>query len=210
MLKPRLASFIDRQYRQPAGFVGRYIGRKMARQHQPENAWTVSLLALRPTDQVLEVGFGPGVAIELAAAQVPQGLIAGVDLSPTMVAAARRRNARAVRAGRVKLQVGEISALPFADATFDKVFTIHTLYFWKDPTQILQELRRVLKPGGKLVLTFLAKDRWPGGETGETIAGVYAGSEVVQLAHEAGFVQVSLDAGPEQKQFREIAVVATK
>ena len=208
MLKTTLTRFIDQQYRQPAGFVGRYIGHKMAQQHHPENAWTVSLLALQPTDRVLEVGFGPGVAIELAAQQISHGLVAGVDLSPTMVAAARRRNARAIKAGRVKLQVGEITALPFADASFDKIFSIHTLYFWKNPALVLQELRRVLKPEGTLVLTFLAKDRWPDGETARTIAGVYTGSEVAQMMREAGFAQVCIDEGPAQKQFREIAVIA--
>ncbi len=210
MLQAALETFLARQYRRPTGLAGQFIARRMARQHQPENAWTISLLTIQPADRVLEVGFGPGVAIQMAAAQVSQGLVAGVDYSPTMVSVARRRNARAVRAGRVELQRGEATRLPFANNIFDKAFTIHTLYFWKEPGQALQELRRVLKPAGKLVLTFLARDRWPGGEPAETIAGVYTGQEVAQLMREAGFVRAYVDEGPQEKPFREIAVVAIK
>ena len=72
------------------------------------------------------------------------------------------------------------------------------------------ELRRVLKPAGTLVLTFLPKERWPGGEPATTISGVYSGQEVVQLLHEAGFTGGHIEWGPEQKPFREIAVRATK
>lgn len=210
IVRKGLEALIDRQYRQPAGIIGQFVGRRMARQHQPENAWTVSLLDTQPTDRVLEVGFGPGIAVELLAAQAPQGFIAGVDFSPAMISLARRRNARAINAGRVELGYGEVTALPFADASFDKALSIHTLYFWTDPVKALTELRRVLKPEGALVLTFLARDRWPEGETAATISGVYAGWEVVQLMREAGFGLAHVEDGPEQKPFREIAVVARK
>jgi ubiquinone/menaquinone biosynthesis C-methylase UbiE len=210
IVRKGLEALIDRQYRRPTGIIGQFIGRRMARQHQPENAWTVSLLDIQPTDRVLEVGFGPGRAVELLAAQASQGFIAGVDFSPTMISLARRRNARAINAGRVELGYGEVTALPFADASFDKALSIHTLYFWTDPVKALTELRRVLKPEGDLVLTFLARDRWPEGETAATISGVYAGWEVVQLMREAGFELAHVEDGPEQKPFREIAVVARK
>jgi ubiquinone/menaquinone biosynthesis C-methylase UbiE len=208
IVRKGLEAFIDRQYRQPTGIIGQLVGRRMARQHQPENAWTVSLLDIQPTDRVLEVGFGPGIAVELLAAQASQGFIAGVDFSPAMISLARRRNARAINAGRVELGYGEVTVLPFADASFDKALSIHTLYFWTDPMKALTELRRVLKPEGDLVLTFLARDRWPEGETAATISGVYAGWQVVQLMREAGFALAHVEDGPEQKPFREIAVVA--
>jgi ubiquinone/menaquinone biosynthesis C-methylase UbiE len=209
-MRQRLRNLINKQYRQPTGLIGQFIGHRMAQQHQPENVWSVSLLAIQPTDHVLEVGFGPGVAIELLAAQASQGLITGIDFSPAMLTVARRRNAQAIKAGQVDLRYGEATALPFADATFDKALSIHTIYFWADPIKPLTELRRVLKLEGKLVLTFLSKDRWPGIETAATISGVYTGQEVVRLMYETGFSQAHIEEGPQQKPFREIAVVATK
>lgn len=188
----------------------------MVRQHQPENAWSVSLLNVQPADHVLEVGFGPGVAIQLLASQAREGKIIGVDYSRTMVRVARRRNIQAVKAGRVDLRYGEATALPCADTLFDKALSIHTLYFWTQPVQALLELQRVLKPGGTLALTFMPRECWPDGaqdhQNGQhsTIAGVYTGTEVVQLMREAGFTHAHVEAGPEQKPFREIAVLATK
>lgn len=209
-LGKRWEQFIDRQYRRPTGMVGQFIGSRMVRQHEPENKWSVGLLDVQPTDRVLEVGFGPGLAIEQIATQASRGLVAGVDFSPAMLSLARRRNARAIKAQRVDLRYGEATELPFAGASFDKALSIHTLYFWSGPHQPLTELRRVLKPGGLLVLTFLPRERWPAGEPAVTISGVYAGQEVVQLLHEAGFAQAHIEWGPEQKPFREIAVVGRK
>ena len=68
---------MDEQYRRPSGLLGRWVGNKMARQHVPENQWTVGLLAAQPHDRILEVGFGPGLAIERLAQQVTDGQIAG-------------------------------------------------------------------------------------------------------------------------------------
>src|SRR5215471_10153042 len=102
-----LESLLYRQHGCPTGMVGWVIGERMVRQHAPETTWTLSLLRIEPTDEVLEIGFGAGRAIELAAAQAAQGHVVGVDLSSAMVRASRRRNAEAVSARRVKLLQGD-------------------------------------------------------------------------------------------------------
>src|SRR5437763_6217631 len=94
---------LDQQYRRPSGLIGRYVGRRMAQQHVPENAWTVALLDAQPADRILEIGFGPGIAIEALARVVTRGHIVGIDYSHAMVAAASRRNGPAIRAGCVAL-----------------------------------------------------------------------------------------------------------
>src|SRR6476660_5168526 len=121
--------YIDGQYRQPTGLVGRWIGGKMARQHQPENRWTVNLLDVHPADHILEIGFGPGIAVEAVANRTANGLVAGIDFSQTMVIAARKRNAANVHAGKVDLRYGDAANLPFAENSFDKAYSIHSIYF---------------------------------------------------------------------------------
>jgi ubiquinone/menaquinone biosynthesis C-methylase UbiE len=76
------------------------------------NRWVVSLLDVQPSDRVLEVGFGPGLAIAGLSALTPNGMVFGVDHSEVMLRVARRRNAAAVRAGRVVLRLAEADALP--------------------------------------------------------------------------------------------------
>jgi SAM-dependent methyltransferase len=203
-------SILDAQYRRPSGLIGRWVGRRMARQHRAENAWTVSLLDAQPTDQILEVGFGPGIALEMLACVVTQGRITGVDASTEMVATASRRNRAAIRAGRVELRQGEAASLLFSDATFDKAYSIHSIYFWPNTMQGLCEMRRVLKPGGRLVVTILPKERWPvspDGTLGTPDCHVFGGDELARLMREAGFASTAITDDPARGSASNYSIV---
>ncbi len=204
---------IDAQYRRPSGLIGQYFGRRMARQHQPENAWTVALLDARPNDQILEIGFGPGVSIEALARTVSAGRMAGVDASPAMVRMASRRNQEAIRAGRVDLRQGDVTHLPFGDATFYKAYGIHTIYFWPRPLEGLKEVWRVLRPGGMLAITVLPKEQWPSSATGRVGTPdcvPYSGLEIARMMLAAGFRETRIAADSEKKSLSNYSVVAIK
>ena len=187
--------YIDGQYRKPSGIVGRWIGRRMAQQHQPENLWTVNLLNVQPTDHILEIGFGPGFAVEQAVRRASR--VCGVDFSPTMVAAANERNADAIRAGKVDLRQGDAAQIPFGDALFDKAYSIHSIYFWPDPLAALREIHRVLKPGGLLILTVLPKEKW--NPENPELAGTpeckpYSGDDLQRMMSSVGFTDINIAA----------------
>jgi ubiquinone/menaquinone biosynthesis C-methylase UbiE len=192
-----LQRIIDSQYRRPSGLLGRWIGRRMAQQHVPENVWTVSLLEAQPHDRILEIGFGPGLAVEKLAPKVTEGLIAGIDFSRVMVAAATTRNAAAVRAGRVKLRYGDAIRLVYDNASFDKAYSIHSIYFWRKPAAALKEIHRVLKPGGSLVMTILPKEKWNTGDSGKYIGMAdctpYSGEEMRVMLLKAGFSSTRIE-----------------
>src|SRR5262249_9035365 len=114
-------------------------------------AWLLELLDARPCDAIIEVGFGPGVTIAQLAERLADGSIAGVDPSPVMLRQARRRNAHAIASRRVGLRAPSASALPFAEASFDKAASLNSIVFWDDVECALVELRRVLRPGGRMV-----------------------------------------------------------
>ena len=92
----------------------------MARMNAECGLGVVDLLEVQPQDRVLEVGFGPGVVIELLSNRAREGLIAGVDPSREMVAQAQARNAAAIQRGSVDLRFGSVEQLPFPDNSFDK------------------------------------------------------------------------------------------
>src|SRR3979411_693897 len=111
------------QFARPSGWLGRIAGSLMAK-GADDDRWLVDLLDVQPEDRVLEVGFGPGVAIELMAARASREPVCGVARQPPT------RNWQASQAGRIQLRQGTVSALPFPDASFTKALTLHSIYFW--------------------------------------------------------------------------------
>ena len=97
--KPR--SFITKQFGNPSGLFGRLIGNRMARGNVYDAQWTISLLDIQPSHRILEIGFGPGVSTQMAGAKASKGFVSGIDHSETMVQAASKRNADAIRSGRM-------------------------------------------------------------------------------------------------------------
>jgi ubiquinone/menaquinone biosynthesis C-methylase UbiE len=205
--------YIDGQYRRPTGIVGRWIGGKMAQQHVPENTWTVNLLDVQPTDHILEIGFGPGIAIQEAASHASQGYIAGIDYSQTMVNAAKKRNGAAVQAGRVDLRFGDAVQLPFTENTFDKAFSIHSIYFWPDPKAVIAGIHRVLKHGGLLVLTIMPKELWNPANpdaAGTPECKPYYGEELKSLLETAGFQDTRIEADSRRELESNYSVLGRK
>jgi ubiquinone/menaquinone biosynthesis C-methylase UbiE len=113
-------------------------------------ARTLELLALEPGAAVLEVGCGTGVFLPLLARAVgPAGRVVGLDHAPTFVVEARARVAAAGLA--VAVEEGDAYHLPFPDASFDAAHCERVLMHLDDPDAALRELRRVVRPGGRIV-----------------------------------------------------------
>jgi len=117
------------------------------------------LLAGVAEPSVLEVGPGPGNLAARLARRVPGLRIVGVDIDQAMVERARARVARAGLDERVTFEVGDVVALPLADASVDLVVTTFSVHHWPDPAAGFAEIRRVLRPGGRL-LAFDVPDPW--------------------------------------------------
>ncbi len=154
-LRGRLRSRILGQFRHPTGAVGALAGVVMARRdsNQRRNAWTVQLLDLQPGDHVLEIGYGPGLAVHHIAQLAPHGQVVGIDHSQVMLRQARRRNRRAVASGRVRLLCGSVADLAGWPATFHKALAVNVLGFWPDPVAVLRQVAGVLLPGARIALT---------------------------------------------------------
>jgi SAM-dependent methyltransferase len=183
-LKQQVIRRVVRQFHRPHGPGGHLVGWVMA--HRSSNTlrsrWAVSLLDVQPADRVLEVGFGPGIAIRELARLAAKGRVLGVDHSAVMVRQASRRNAPAVRAGRVDLRHASVEALPDFGFQVDKILAVNSMGFWKDRDARLRELRGMLTPGGKIAIA--SQPRCPGA-TRETSAR--AASEIEAALRAAGF-----------------------
>src|SRR5262249_53451193 len=141
--------------------------------------------------------------------RVPQGFVAGVDVSEAMVDMAHQRSKKAIRRGLLEVKLGDSSSLSFPDNSFDKALCIHTLYFWRDPIQDLREIRRVLKPAGRFVLGFRAKSH--SGSTADfpdTVYTFYSTEQVCDLLKSAGFEKIDTSAAASSP--RELLLVAAQ
>ncbi|MER5644335.1 class I SAM-dependent methyltransferase [Streptosporangium sp. NPDC002524] len=189
-LRQRALRELVSQAHHPRGIVGRVVGWIFAHRHsnRRRNIWAVSLLDVRPTDRVLEIGFGPGIAIAELAARATRGHVFGVDHSLAMVRQATRRNAAAVRARRVRLTHASVERLPSFGEPLDAVLAVNSAGFWPDPVERLRELRRLLRPVGRIAL--VSQPRCPGATRDTTTR---AAQELQDMLTQAGFVHLRVE-----------------
>ena len=181
------------QAHHPRGAAGRVTGWEMA--HRPSNrqrsGWVVSLLGVRPADRVLEIGFGPGLAVA-ALVRAGAGHVYGIDHSGVMLRQASRRNAAAIRAGRVTLMRASVEQIPPAlDGPFDAILAVNSLGFWPAPAERLGELRGRLAPGGRIAIA--SQPRCPGATADMSRS---AAREIEDLLTGAGFTGLSTQTLP--------------
>jgi SAM-dependent methyltransferase len=115
----------------------------------------LALLEVAPEDAILELGCGSGRVLSRLAARARRGRVVGIDPSELMVRHARHRNRRWIGAGLAEVVLGRSTDLgAFTEGSFDKVVAVHVVCFWTAPERDLAEVRRVLRPGGRVVLGF--------------------------------------------------------
>jgi len=142
----------ETQCKKPKGLFGRLTLWRMNKSHSKLTDWGLAHATIESRFTVLDVGCGGGRTISKLAAMAAQGEVHGIDYSEESVAASRRHNAQAIQAGRVEIHLADVGKLPFPDNTFDLVTGVETHFWWPDVAAGLREIRRVLKPGGTLIL----------------------------------------------------------
>ena len=149
------ATYFSKQARKPTGIFGRfYMSRVFEKGNAELNALVYETLSIRNNDHILEIGFGTGSLIKKIAKHLDSGLVEGVDFSKSMVAIAQKKNRKHINKGKVKIHLGDFDEVLFDDNYFDKIFSVNTIYFWKNPGTTISKICRILKPGGKLFIGF--------------------------------------------------------
>jgi arsenite methyltransferase len=199
--------FMAAQMRKPSGWFGSVFLRPLLnRMNIAIVESTLTRSELEPHHSVLEIGFGGGAALALVAKRLTTGVVTGVDFSPEMVRGAERHFRHQIASGRVRVQLGDIAALPFAAATFDRVFTINTIYFWPNTLQGLGEIRRVLKPGGLAVIALRSRENMERVAFTQHGFRLFSPQEVPALMEQAGFISVKVSHERQRTRFDEVLV----
>ena len=172
------------QLSRPSGRFGRLVAAGMNRGNRAMNAAAIERLGVRPGDRVLDLGFGGGLTLQplLDAGAV----VTGCDRSHDMIAAARSTHPDAT------IVVGDVAALPFVDHAFDAVLSVNTVYFWRDLPAALLEIRRVMAPGGHLVLG--VRDPQSMRRVSRDVFTIRPPAEIADVVGAVGFTGAHLDS----------------
>jgi trans-aconitate methyltransferase len=187
------------QFKKPSGPFGHIVGWILAARgsNRGRSRWTVDLLHIDLDDRVLEIGCGPGVALQHVARRLLSGIVVGIDHSPVMIKQATRRNREAIAAGRVLVRVGPIEDVGAVGGPFTRIFSANVIQFMPDKTAFFRLLYAKLAPGGIVATTYQPRNKNP------TRADALAMADQISAAMtSAGFATIHV----EERDFKPLAV----
>jgi len=152
-----IKKFYARHLRNPKGFGGRIVTSVMNKQNLPLYEATIKLLKPSKSDVILDIGCGNGYVLGMLAKQYG-GLYIGIDSSKSIIKSARRRNREFVETGKITFICQNAESMDFNEKSFDKIFTINTVYFWEEPEKIMTQIHRALKPKGLFINTLYSNE----------------------------------------------------
>lgn len=183
-----LDTVLRSQFGKPSGLLGSlFFGPllNVADQRVIDNA--IRLLAVRPTDTVLDVGFGAGYSLVTMAPRLPRGHVIGVDYSFEMaeLTAALLSGRHQPRCAAVTC--GDALHLPFSDRAFHKAITANSIYYWPDPAAGISEIARVLRRRGRLAVGLRSPSRLRPITWTWSNFSLYEPQEIARFMESAGF-----------------------
>ena len=171
--------------------MGRAMLKFMNLCHAPLTNWGLSLVGIQDGWTILDIGCGGGATLQRLQKRSQGSTVYGIDISEESVAKARQVNARVLNK-QVFVCQGSAEQLPYDDETFDLVTAVETVYFWPHLPACFQEVRRVLKQGGKfaiLIEVVEGDSMWTNVVEGMK---VYSPEELQALLNEAGFIHTEI------------------
>lgn len=175
----------------PQGRMGRLMLLFMNHGHASLTNWGLSFANFRDGMTMLDIGCGGGATLKRLLKRSRNGKAFGIDISEESVAKAREVN-RSLLDKQVFVQQGSANKLPYQNGQFDLVTAVETVYFWPDLPNCLQEVRRVLKPGGQFVIMVEVLDsdsKWTDMVKGMT---AYPPEQLMKMLDDAGFVNTAV------------------
>ncbi|WP_417602711.1 class I SAM-dependent methyltransferase [Owenweeksia hongkongensis] len=149
---------LAKQLSNPTGEDGIKVGQLMNEGNIEMIKAAIEALQLKFGQSVLELGPGNAGHLKIILDQAEYLNYFGVDISNTMKAEAERINAKFIELRTAFFTLYDGTNLPFKDKTFDATLTVNTIYFWEKPAELLNEVYRVLKPGGRFAIAYGQKD----------------------------------------------------
>lgn len=170
---------------------------------EPNDAFVGRLCELGARGRVLDIGTGPGHIPLLVCDRIAEATVVGIDLSHNMLKAAESHRSASIHADRVEFRIADAKGLDFDDDSFDAVYSNTILHHIPDPRPFLAEARRVLRPGGTLLIRDLYRPPTP--EAANALVTQHAADA---SANQRELFRASLHAALTPEELREVADAA--
>ena len=144
--------YLGKQVQRPGRWMGQPIVWLMNRSHSKLTDWGLQHVLIEKAMTILDVGCGGGRTIQKLAKLAFEGKVYGIDHAAGSIAVSRATNAVSIQAGQVQIIQASVSQIPQVEGAFDLVTAVETQYYWPDLVNDMQEILRVLKPGGTLLV----------------------------------------------------------
>lgn len=180
----------------PQGEKGIEIGEMMNTSNIGMTSESIRTLLIEDDEAILEIGHGNAGHLKTILDKAKNIRYTGIDISETMHNEARKLNKEFEIQADFVLYEGK--KLPFQDKTFDKIFTVNTVYFWKEPVAFLNEIYRVLRDNGTFVLTFGQREfmeKLPFTQYNFTL---YSNEEMEEVVSESRFKRMKISEKEEE------------
>jgi SAM-dependent methyltransferase len=142
------------QLSNPEGDFGLELATEMGQTNLGMTKSAMHALSIKPGDQVLEIGHANASHLGYLLSLSPEISYTGLEISQTMYQEAKDLNSHLAKEGMIRFCRYEGEKIPFPDSSFTKIFTVNTVYFWRDPLAFAKEISRVLHPSGRFALVF--------------------------------------------------------
>jgi SAM-dependent methyltransferase len=189
---------IEQQLSCPAGAMGVEMGQRMNEFNRAMTDSSLELLAVEDQQRILELGHGNAGHLARLMARAQQLQYMGLDISATMNEQAQVVNQSLMTQHLIRFQLYDGTNLPFEEDSFDRIFTVNTIYFWEQPAHLMQEMARTLSPKGRLIVAFAHRSYLEQSPVIGKRFNLIDKETIQQLAAQAGLTKVGFEDRTDQ------------
>jgi cyclopropane fatty-acyl-phospholipid synthase-like methyltransferase len=182
---------IGMQFKKPTGVLGKIVANLMIIGNRSAYETLIKDLAIQKNDKILEIGYGPGIGLDLISKRFDTSYIYGIDFSGLMYRRAARRNRQVIKQNRVHLLFGDFVETEISTRWFDKIFCINVVYFWDELQKPFERVKSLLKDNGIFCFYMAKKDDLNKIKfTEDDIFNKYTIEQVSEALKSAGFNEI--------------------
>jgi len=186
MLKEVIAS----QFKKPAGLFGIFTSNLMIKGNRDKYNTLIKDLNIKANDKILEIGYGPGIGINLIAGKCDSCVIHGIDFSKLMYRRATKLNTKYIDDKRVKLLLEDFLTSNIDASDYDKIFCLNVVYFWDDLQRPFERIISLLKKDGMFCFYMAHRDFLIEKKSPDKIFNKYSIEQITEALRQAGFSEI--------------------